>query len=68
MNGFPSVICAVCNTAVKWHSAVNHISQVLGPRRDFAGYLTLCYTLVTPWQRWLKCFAADFKQNNDIEV
>ena len=37
------------NTAVKWHSAVNHISQVLGPRRGFAGYLTLCYTLVTPF-------------------
>ena len=36
-------------TAVKWHSAVNHISQVLGQRRDFAGYLTLCYTLVTPF-------------------
>jgi len=27
---------------------VNHISQVLAPRRGFAGYLTLRYTLVTP--------------------
>jgi len=27
--------------------AVNHISHVRGPLRGFAGYLTLCYTLVS---------------------
>jgi len=44
---------------------VNHISQVLALRRGFAGYLTLRYTLVTPFGSF---FAADLKQNNDIEV
>ena len=35
------------NTAVKWHSAVNHVSQVLALRRGFAGNLTLRHTSVT---------------------
>ena len=68
-NNATTAFGAVYNTAVKWHSAVNHISQVLfSVRRLSYVMLHIGYTICVPWKRRLKCFTADIKQNNDVEV
>jgi len=42
--------------------------KFMGCLHGFASHLTLRYMTGVSWQRWFKCFAADFKHNNDVQV